>query len=251
VLGGPLMIQQSKAIFRKAYVLLIFILLFTFLLGQQPFLPGDKVYAQEPFVFTPNVSDLELTQTVEAMQMEVTEAPLKVWISGMWLYVGDKRFPIGDSFDSAEGIPLGFLNQTRDSNHGYGEIIGIENYVLIWITDSQLVKHFMVVSLTDPLFVGNENIDNGFEDIIKQMSDAENKMVWSGFSSYGGLGAILLAEMALCGPTAGAGCVSAIVTGIGGISYGVGRGIFHYVFEFLPNRRNLIAKFEGIDVLRP
>ena len=83
------------------------------------------------------------------------------------------------------------------------------------------------------------------------MIDAEKSMVWSGFSSFGGLGAIILAEAALCGPTAGIGCVSAIVTGIGGVSYGVGRGAFNYVFEFLPNRRNLVAKFEGIDLLRP
>jgi hypothetical protein len=183
--------------------------------------------------------------------MGAMDAPLVVQVRGRWLYVGNDRFPIVDSFESAEGIPLGPIEQTRDRSYGHAEIAGIEDYVLIWITDKYGMQHYMVIGYQDPLFVGRENLDDGFDDYLDLVIEAENKKTWSGITGTGGLGAIVLAELALCGPTAGVGCVSAIVTGIGTLCYGGGSAIFQEFVFYRPNRRNLISKFEGIDVLRP
>ena len=66
-----------------------------------------------------------------------------------------------------------------------------------------------------------------------------------------GLGGLILAQIALCGPTGGATCVSALIrAGIVMIGAALS-SLYNYVFKMLPAERNIAEQFEIIEANRP
>lgn len=174
-----------------------------------------------------------------------------VYIEGDKLVVGSDTYPIGDDFSDASGIPLGASTTSLVGDFGYAAIKGIEDFLILWITDDKGNKHYIIVSASDPLFVGHKDVKDGFIHYLEFLKDAENGIMWGMGGAGGGLIGATVAQLVLCAPTAGATCLSAIATAfVGGIA-GLVKLAYHFIFDYLPQMHNLREQFEAIDTLRP
>ena len=99
----------------------------------------------------------------------------------------------------------------------------------------------MIVRADDELIAGTPGVDNGdgFEDYVGQLRDAEAAIAASASIFGGGLGGLILAQIALCGSTASATCVSGFMTApVAMVGAGL-TGLYNYVFKMLPAERNI------------
>ncbi len=170
-----------------------------------------------------------------------------------YILIGDKLYRIGDEFLDDSGIPKGPTTKDAFGWYGYTTIKTNPDHKLIWYTDAGGQKHYMIVRADDELFAGTPGVDNGdgFEDYVGQLQDAESAIAASASIYGGGLGGLILAQIALCGPTGGATCVSALITaGIAMVGAALS-GLYNYVFKMLPAERNIAEQFELIEANRP
>jgi hypothetical protein len=111
----------------------------------------------------------------------------------------------------------------------------------------------MIVRADDELFAGTPGVDNGdgFEDYIGRLQGAEAAIVGSLSIFGGGLGGLILTQIALCGPTGGATCVSGLITaGVAMAGAGL-MAVYNYVFKMVPAENNIVEQFELIEANRP
>ena len=127
----------------------------------------------------------------------------------------------------------------------------IEEYKLLWITDNKGIKHYIIIDVSDPLFIGHEGIEDGFIHYLDKLVDAENGIMWGMGGAFGGLVAATLAQLIACVPTAGATCISAIATALVGGVGGMFKLAYHTIFEYIPQINNLRDQFDAMDTLRP
>ena len=213
------------------------------------------VRPQEPdfenvFIATPPASgEFDTLGPLEASDLdEIPQDELDDYI-----LIGDKLYRIGDEFLDDSGIPKGPTTKDSFGWYGYATIKTHPDHKLIWYTDADGQKHYMIVRADDELFAGTPGVDNGdgFEDYVGQLQDAETAIVASASIYGGGLGGLILAQIALCGPTGGATCVSALITaGIAMIGAALS-GLYNYVFKMLPAEKNIAEQFELIEANRP
>ncbi|MFV2045191.1 MAG: hypothetical protein ACC700_18405 [Anaerolineales bacterium] len=170
-----------------------------------------------------------------------------------YILIGDKLYRIGDEFLDDSGITRGPTTKDTFGWYGYATIATHPEYKLIWYTDLSGQKHYMIVRADDELFAGTPGVDNGdgFEDYVGQLQDAEAAIAASAGIFGGGLGGLILAQIALCGPTAGATCVSGLITAaVAMVGAGL-TGLYNYVFKMLPAEKNIFKQFELMDANRP
>lgn len=111
----------------------------------------------------------------------------------------------------------------------------------------------MIVRADDELFAGTPGVDNGdgFEDYIGRLQGAEAAIVGSLSIFGGGLGGLILTQIALCGPTGGDTCVSGLITaGVAMAGAGL-MAVYNYVFKMVPAENNIVEQFELIEANRP
>jgi hypothetical protein len=114
-------------------------------------------------------------------------------------------------------------------------------------------RHYLIVRVDDPLFAGNPRVEpgDGFDDYLRQLTEAEDRMVAASAAFGGGAIGGILAQFALCVPTMGATCITAMVTALG-TGAGGAAGFFYYlVADFQPAYANPVAQFHEIDLQRP
>jgi len=97
----------------------------------------------QPIDFTPNVKELELTTVAgTAMATAVatpaaianpTPGPPVAIASGETITIGEKDYPIGDTFTDADDIPKGVVEDSLFGNQGYSTIVAVggDKYRLI------------------------------------------------------------------------------------------------------------------------
>jgi hypothetical protein len=226
--------------------------------------PASYAYAAQPFttvqpqdsdfenVFTatpPTSGDFDAIEPLDASNLdEIPPDELDDYI-----LIGDKLYRVGDEFLNDSGIQRGPSTQDTFGWYGYATIKTHPDHRLIWYTDADGQKHYMIMRADDELFAGTPNVDNGdgFEDYIGQIRDAENAIAASSSIFGGGLGGLIIAQIALCGPTGGATCVTGLITAaVTMIGAGLA-GLYNYIFKMLPAERNIIDQFELIEANRP
>jgi hypothetical protein len=170
-----------------------------------------------------------------------------------YLLIGQNVYPIGDEFTDASGIPLGPVTEDHFGWYGYATIATNPDLRLLWYTDAAGTKHYLISKVSDPLFAGNPGVSpgDGFDDYVDQLVQAENALAISLGGWASGAAGLLVAQFALCGPTAGTTCVTAALTAVaalvgGGISF-----MYHYIFKAIPAERNVIRQFSVIDAQTP
>jgi hypothetical protein len=172
-------------------------------------------------------------------------------VEGGSLIVGPNTYPIGDEFRDASGLPIGASTESMMGDFGYASINDIEDYKLLWITDKKGFKRYIIVDVSDPLFIGHKDVDDGFVHYLDKIRDAEEGMMWGLGGASGGLIAATVAQLLLCAPTAGTTCLSAIATALVGAIGGFTKLGYHYIFDYVPQMNNLVDQFNAIDTLRP
>jgi hypothetical protein len=173
-----------------------------------------------------------------------------IYIEGLTLVVGSNTYAIGDYFLDASAIPLGATTASMASNFGYSQIVGIEDYVVIWITGTDGVVRYLIVNVDDPLFAGHAGVEDGFEDYLRFLGDAEEAMKLAAGGNAAGFVGFVVAQLLLCGPTGGSTCITAIITAVGAIIGGFVGVIYNFI-KALVQMDNLRYSFEGIDIVRP
>jgi hypothetical protein len=174
-----------------------------------------------------------------------------IYIEGNSLIVGSETYPIGDEFLDAGELPIGASTESHLGDFGYADINNIEDHKLVWITDSEGVKHYIIVDVTDHLFIGHEGVEDGFIHYLDNLIDAENKIIWAMGGAIGGLVGATVLQFLACVPTAGATCLTAIATVIGGGIAGLLTLGYQTVFKYIPAMNNLRDRFDAINTLRP
>ena len=105
-----------------------------------------------------------------------------------------------------------------DERFGWGDIPGNSNLVLIWVTDEEGTSYLAVEKGSD-FFLGyldkatNSRSADGFEDLVQQHDEKKEQFDAAGDEGFGSAlaASVLLAGLALCPETGGAGCVAGIV----------------------------------------
>ena len=174
-----------------------------------------------------------------------------IFVEGNWLIVGSERYPIGDEFLDASELPIGASTKSHLGDFGYADITNIEDYKLLWMTDDKGVKHYIIVDVTDHLFIGHEGVKDGFIHYLDNLIDAENKIIWAMGGAIGGLVGATIAQFLACLPTAGATCITAIATAVGGGIVSMLTLGYQTIFKYIPAMNNLIDQFDAINTLRP
>jgi hypothetical protein len=174
-----------------------------------------------------------------------------VFVEGNWLIIGSDRYPIGDEFLDASELPIGASTESHLGDFGYADINSIEDYKLVWITDNKGVKHYIIVDVTDHLFIGHEGVKDGFIHYMDNLIDAENKIIWAMGGAMGGLVGATLIQFLACIPTAGVSCLTAIATAIGGGIVSLFTLGYQTLFKYVPAMNNLRDQFDAINTLRP
>lgn len=210
----------------------------------------------QPIVFTPNIEELELTAVAATAMATAVAGPATIAdpnapvdpVPGEIILIGGKEYPIGETFTDADGIPKGVVEKSMFGDQGYSTILAVggDKYRLIWVTDRG-EKQYMIVREDDELFSGPD----GFKETLQALGEAEERTFDAVKIELGGLGAILLAEFALCPATAGGGCVAAIVTGLGGLVGGFLLGMWRVITDYAPARNNVGVAYEQIEINRP
>jgi hypothetical protein len=252
--GGKLQMQKSKALFRTGLIaiLILSIFLCSFATGmvQQSSIPGKQIPTVPPIVATlptPIGGQTPVATPISTM------APVgsSIFVEGNWLVIGSERYPIGDEFLDASEIPLGASTKTLTGGFGYADIRGIEDLILLWITDNEGIKRYIIVESTDSLFVGHKGVEDGFIHYLNLLREAEEDTLFSFGAVWGTAGGAIAVQLLACGPTAGTSCLTALITALGaGIGFLLKQG-YHYLFGVLPNIDNLRDQFGEIDDLRP
>ncbi|MCH8339860.1 MAG: hypothetical protein IH858_13615 [Chloroflexi bacterium] len=237
--------KPAKILARSGIVLLSAFCLLAFQLGTSALGPNGLAHAGQQF---PTVVPVD-----PGFDEPFDEsAPIATGFEN-YILIGDQAFPVGEEFLDASGIPLGPVIKDYFGWYGYATIEGHPDLRLIWYTDISGQKHHLIVSVTDPLFAGNPGVDNGdgFEDYVGQLIKAEDAAALS----LGGIGSFaagaVYAELAVCGPSAGAGCVAAVVTAVVGVVGAAISFVYHTIFKVLPAERNVVEQFDVIDEARP
>jgi hypothetical protein len=250
--------SRHKSIFQAAAILFI-----SACIAIGPLTTSASAYSssfgaalQGPIEFTPSVEELELT-TVAATAMATAVADPAAFadpnppvdpVSGETILIGGKEYPLGDTFTDAEDIPRGVVQDSLFHDQGYSTILAVggDKYRLIWVTDRG-EKQYMIVREDDELFSGPD----GFKETIEALGESEERTFDAAKVELGGLGAILLAEFALCPATVGTSCIAAIVTGIGGLVGGFLLGMWRIFTDYAPARNNVGEAYEQIEINRP
>ena len=174
-----------------------------------------------------------------------------IYVDGDTLIVGSNTYAIGDFFFDASAIPLGATTADGASKFGYSQILGIEDYVVIWITDTDGNKRYMLVKVDDPLFSGHAGVEDGFEDYLGFLIDAQEAMLFAAGGNASGVVGFFVAQLYLCGPTGGSTCITAVATAIMAIIGGFVGVVYNFLTKYLPQIANVRFAFEGIDIVRP
>ena len=123
--------------------------------------------------------------------------------------------------------------------YGFATLADDPTHKLIWFTDADGIKHYQIVSVTDPLL-------SDFESYVRDLAAAEDALVASA-SVYGTAWlSLIIAEVAACGPSAGGGCIAALLTAaVGIVSAGVW-GMWTVLTRLLPAERNIVQQYDLI-----
>jgi hypothetical protein len=217
--------------------------------------PFGTVQAPEPDfenVFTATPSESVEFGTLEALNAsELDEIPADELDD--YILIGDRLYRLGDEFLDDTGIERGPITKDTFGWYGYATIESNPDHRLIWYTDSDGLKHYMIVRADDELFAGTPGVDNGdgFEDYVGRLQDAEVAIAGSLGIFGGGLGGLILTQIALCGPAGGATCVSGLITAAIAMAGAGLTAVYNYVFKMLPAENNIIEQFELIESNRP
>ena len=200
----------------------------------------------QPIVHTPDIEPLQIEEEPGDILEDELVLP-DAFVEGNILVIDGKPFPIGDSFYDAEGIPLGPAKTDTTGLYGYARIESVPDHVLIWYLDGTGRKRYMVVQEDDELMQG----PLGFDQMIENLQDAENRLVASGGSGLGGVLTAVLLQLAVCPGTAGTTCATAAATFLigGGIALLGAVGLI--AFDLIPNLNNVRDAFSTIDTNRP
>lgn len=201
-----------------------------------------------PIKFTPHITGIVLTITPDTILGEDL-GYLTAIVSGNTITIGTHSYPIGDGFLDGSDIPQGAVEQSLFGEYGYATILaqGADEYRLIWITDNDGVKHYMIVKEDDNLF----NETDGFTEQLEKLTDNEEKVLEAIGLEFGGIGGLIVGEFVICPITGGAGCIVGLVTAFGAVIGGVVRGIWLIFHEWLPSMTNVVRGFESIEISRP
>jgi hypothetical protein len=211
--------------------------------------------ANAQIAFTPNVSTLVLTQTVEGPELGAVQTvspaepslpsptPMPV-ISGGSLDIGSRTYPVGDEFSDADDIRLGPSTTVWGGSSGYAVLFDHPEYRLIWYRDRNGQRHYMIVHQDDPYFSGSDGFRAQLDDYRNAVA-AANAAAGSGATGGLTIGA-LVALGCLAGPT----CIVAIaLAGVALIGGGVSEAAIN-LFWTQPAYRNVVSSFELIDAHR-
>ena len=210
------------------------------------------VHAQEksdgPIKFTPHITEIVLTITPDTILGEDL-GYLTAIVSGNTITIGSHSYPIGDGFLDASDIPQGVVEQSLFGEYGYATILaqGADEYRLIWITDNDGVKHYIIVKQDDDLFSGTD----GFTDQLETVTDNEDKVLEAIGLEFGGIGGLIAGEFVICPITGGAGCIVGLITAFGAVIGGFVRGIWLIFHDWMPSMKNVVRAFESIEISRP
>jgi hypothetical protein len=243
---------DRKKRFRIGLVVLVAISLFVCPLAAGGFGLGG---ANAQIAFTPNISTLELTQTVEGpglgtVQMAATAEPAlpsstaTPVISGGSLDIGSRTYPVGDEFSDADDIRLGPSTTVWGGSSGYAVLFDHPDYRLIWYRDRNGQQHYMIVHQDDPYFSGPD----GFR---AQLDDYRNAVAAANTAAGGGLGgAASLGTLVALGCLGGPTCLVALT--VGGVAFFGGALSEFAIYQFWiePAYHNVVSSFELIDAHR-
>lgn len=212
------------------------------------------VPGQPPIQFTPDIDALIIgTPPPTPAIGTLDQGGIDPQVLENYLLIGDNAYRIGDEFLDASGIPLGPVTEDHLGWYGYATIADHPELRLIWTTDINGARHYLITKVTDNLFSGNPGIEpgDGFEDYVRQMNQAEDAFVVS-LGGWGfGMGTAILTQYLACGPTAGVGCVTGTITGIVAIVGGIASMAYNTIFKIFPAERNVVRQFALIDANSP
>jgi len=158
------------------------------------------------------------------------------------LLINGQAYPIGDELASADGIPLGAIEEGSYGNYGYAVVRDHPEYRLLWVASEDGERHHIIVHENDPLFAGEDGFRKHLDDLQERMTGlttAAVPVVTAG-------GTLVAIGLGACAPTAGGGCVAALagalITGI----VSLGAEAYFRLAVVDPAIRNLAADFETI-----
>ena len=251
-----MLLHVRKAVYRTGIIILIAIsVIFNPITTGNP-TKRSHAYAAQPFQTVPPVNATIVTP-IDPSSPIPTPLPTvgpqtpSIFIDGDTLVVGSYNYAIGDYFLDASAIPLGATTASGGSKFGYSQIVGIEDHVVIWITGADGVVRYLIVNVDDPLFTGHAGVEDGFEDYLGFLKDAEDAISVAGGGNGAGVMGLVIAQLYLCAPTAGSTCISAVATAVMAIIGGFVAVVYNFITKYLPQIDNLRYAFEGIDIVRP
>lgn len=200
----------------------------------------------QPIQHTPDIDPLEIEDEPGEILEDDFVLP-DAFVEGNILVLDGKPFPIGDSFYDAEGIPLGPAKTDSTGLYGYARIESVPDHVLIWYLDGTGRKRYMVVREDDELMQG----PLGFDQMIDNLQKAENRLLASAGSGFGGVLTAVLLQLAVCPGTGGTTCATAAATFMIGGGIALLGAIGLIAFDLIPNLNNVKEAFSTIDTNRP
>ncbi len=200
----------------------------------------------QPFGFTPSIEALATEKAPDDILKDELELP-DIFVEGNVLVYNGKPYPIGDAFTDGEEIPTGPEITDRTGLYGYAAIEGVPGYVLLWYIDGNGKKQYLVTTDDDERLTG----PLGFDKMVRNLKEAQDRFVTA---VGGGAGFALTAiaiQLAACGPTAGVGCATAVVTAIVAAIGATITALGLIIFDLIPAFNNVAKAFRGVDASAP
>lgn len=210
----------------------------------------NQVVTSQGPQFTPNLVTVEFNSIgTEVPYPQIDPFFQSATISGNFITIGEYKYPIGARFSDASAIHLGSTHDNLLNLFGYAAIQaqGASEYRLLWVTDSHLQKHFMIVKVDSPLF----DEQDGFVENYDALIAAEDLFITTLGTAGGSVLTILAVDLGLCPETLGAGCAkAAFVAALAAIGAGVGT-IWFFLHDILPAMKNLNQAFINVEINTP
>lgn len=200
----------------------------------------------QPFGFTPSIEPLATEEAPDDLLEDELVLP-DAFVEGNVLVIDGRPYPIGDSFSDAEGITLGPAKTDMTGLYGYARIEDVPDHILIWYLDGTGKRQYLVIREDDALMQG----PLGFDQMIENLQQAENRLVASVGTGVGGLLTAAVLQLAVCPGTVGVTCATAAATIMigGGIALIGALGLV--AFDLIPALNNVSKAFSTVDSNRP